>query len=175
MRKQKYFPRIGDKYNEWEVIDEKIYKVPSNRASYWKVRCKCGYETLRCSTHLVNLKGQACKSCVQRKNTFEASYLNRVKIRAKKSGFEFNLDTDYIVKLLQKQNYKCALSGMNIEIRKVWHGNITQTASLDRIDNTKGYIKGNVQWLHKDINNMKHTFTEEYFKQLCKNVSSKCG
>ena len=45
--KQKHFPKMGDKYNDWEVIDDQIYKVSSNRASYWKVRCKCGYETLR--------------------------------------------------------------------------------------------------------------------------------
>lgn len=169
--KQKHFPKMGDKYNDWEVIDDQIYKVSSNRASYWKVRCKCGYETLRCSTHLTNLRGKACKSCVKRKNTFEQSYLNRVKARAEKAKFEFNLDVDYIVALLKKQGHKCSLSGIKIEVRKLWHGDITQTASLDRIDNTKGYIKGNVQWVHKDINNMKYTFTQDYFKYLCKKVT----
>lgn len=173
--KQKHFPVIGNKYNDWEVIDDKIYKVPSNRSSYWKVRCKCSYETLRCSTHLIDLRGKACKSCTQRKHTFEKSYLLRVERRAIKAKLEFDLDVDYIIQLLENQEYKCSLSGMHIEVRKMWHGKITQTASLDRIDNEKGYIKGNVQWLHKDINNMKYIFTESYFKELCKNVSSKCG
>ena len=31
--------------------------------------------------------------------------------------------------------------------------------SLDRIDSSKGYTKDNIQWIHKDINKMKQTFT----------------
>jgi len=44
------------------------------------------------------------------------------------------------------------------------------TASLDRIDNNKGYIKGNVQWVLKDINKMKNIHTQDYFIELCKLV-----
>ena len=45
-----------------------------------------------------------------------------------------------------------------------------QTASLDRIDSSKGYTKNNVQWLHKDINIMKRDFPEEKFLFLCKQI-----
>lgn len=174
--KQKYIPNIGDQYRDWEVIDDKIYTTNSNRATYWKVRCKCGFEALRSAIHLVNNKVACCKSCAKRKLSFEQSYLNKIKKRAKKSNIEFDLELDFIINLLKEQDYKCKLSGLPIEIRKVWHGQINQTASLDRIDNTKGYIKNNVQWLHKDVNNMKHTFTEKYFIDLCKRIgSSKCG
>ena len=41
-----------------------------------------------------------------------------------------------------------------------------QTASLDRIDPTKGYIEGNIQWVHKDVNRMKMDFTETRFLEL---------
>ena len=44
-------------------------------------------------------------------------------------------------------------------------------ASLDRIDNSKGYIKGNVQWVTKDINMCKRTLNNESFIVLCKKVS----
>jgi len=46
-----------------------------------------------------------------------------------------------------------------------------KTASLDRIDNEKGYVEGNVQWVHKDINNMKHTYPNDYFVNLCQQVA----
>ena len=46
------------------------------------------------------------------------------------------------------------------------------TASLDRIDSDGAYTIDNVQWIHKDINVMKNSFSEEYFMYLCKLV---CG
>ena len=45
------------------------------------------------------------------------------------------------------------------------------TASLDRIDSSKGYVKGNVQWVHKDINKMKTDFEQSIFIKLCKSVA----
>lgn len=171
MKPLKYIPVIGNKYRDWEVIDDKVYKKKTNRATYWKVKCKCGFEALRDAKHLVDEKVTCCKSCCKRKNSFEKNYLYRIKQRAKKSNIEFDLDVDYIILLLKEQNYKCNLSKLDIEIRKLWHGNITQTASLDRIDNSKGYVIGNVQWVHKDINFMKNVYSQEYFIDLCKLIA----
>ena len=42
-----------------------------------------------------------------------------------------------------------------------------KTASVDRIDSSKGYIADNIQILHKDINVMKWDFTQDYFLHLC--------
>lgn len=50
-----------------------------------------------------------------------------------------------------------------------------QTASIDRIDNSKGYIVGNVQWVHKQVNFMKGTMKQKEFIKFCKLISSKCG
>ena len=46
------------------------------------------------------------------------------------------------------------------------------TASLDRIDSNKGYIKGNVQWVHKDVNTMKMDHTQEEFIKICTMVAN---
>jgi len=46
-------------------------------------------------------------------------------------------------------------------------------ASLDRIDNNKGYIEGNVQWVIKKINYMKNTLSEKNFINLCNKISEK--
>ena len=37
------------------------------------------------------------------------------------------------------------------------------TASLDRIDSTKGYVRGNIQWVHKDINWFKRDYPKISF------------
>ena len=44
-------------------------------------------------------------------------------------------------------------------------------ASLDRIDSSKGYIEGNVQWVHQNINMMKNKFDNQYFIEMCKLIT----
>ncbi len=41
-----------------------------------------------------------------------------------------------------------------------------QTASLDRINSKKGYVKGNIQWVHKNVNFMKSSFSTTVFLNL---------
>ena len=68
-----------------------------------------------------------------------------------------------------KQDNKCALSGLHINFANDFKEN--GSASLDRIDNTKGYIEGNIQWVHKHVNNMKLTHDQDYFINLCKSIA----
>ncbi len=68
---------------------------------------------------------------------------------------------------LRSQGYRCAISG--VELKVVRNG--TQTASLDRIDSSKGYTRENIQWLHKDVNLMKRNMTDENFVQWCKVIA----
>lgn len=169
----KYVPVIGQTYGDWTVISDQIFKAETNRSTYWKVKCKCGTEGLRHAAHLMNNKVKCCKSCAALKSPFENSYLEKVKKRAIKSNFEFNLDLEYLMSIF---NGKCSLSGLPIQFGKHWKLKLSdQTASLDRIDNTKGYIIGNVQWVHKQVNFMKGTMEQTKFIEFCKLISSKCG
>jgi len=68
--------------------------------------------------------------------------------------------------LFIKQNKLCSLSGLLLEST---YNNMTM--SLDRIDNNKGYIEENVQWVHKDINMMKRIYSQDYFIYMCKLVA----
>ena len=90
-------------------------------------------------------------------------FVTRVCKRAQKVNMEFNLDHDYLWDLFLKQNKKCAFSGIEIIFTNPREGK--QTASLDRIDSQKGYIKGNVQWVHKQLNRMKWNLDEKSFFQ----------
>lgn len=68
-----------------------------------------------------------------------------------------------------KQNGKCAYTGEKLTFmnqRKRIH-----TASLDRIDSSKGYEIDNIQWVHKDVNFMKQSYNQEYFINLCKQIT----
>ena len=49
---------------------------------------------------------------------------------------------------------------------------MTKQASLDRIDSSKGYIKGNIQFISTPINYMKSTMTDSEVKSFLKLISS---
>jgi hypothetical protein len=72
------------------------------------------------------------------------------------------------------QNKKCALTGQPIVFSKntkeLAHEK-AQTASFDRIDSMQGYIKNNIQWIHKDINLMKSDMNENSFIYWCKKIA----
>lgn len=91
------------------------------------------------------------------------SHWNVIQTSAKARNLEFNISIEYAWNIFIKQNRKCALSGMELQFGR--RGD--QTASLDRIDSTSGYIEGNVQWLHKNINIMKMDMDQNTFVELC--------
>ena len=59
----------------------------------------------------------------------------------KKLNRENNIDLPYLLDLLELQNYKCARMGVQLTHK---FGDV-RAVSIDRIDSTKGHIKGNVQ------------------------------
>lgn len=77
---------------------------------------------------------------------------------------ELNIKIEYAWDLFIKQNRKCIFSGIELVFGK---NNKDTTASLDRIDSSKGYIEGNVQWVHKIVNKMKNVLPDEEFIEWC--------
>jgi hypothetical protein len=95
------------------------------------------------------------------KNSIEGGYRNQ---RRSPAGMTLiDLTPEFLWEMYEKQNGKCALSGTPITISTGARG----TASLDRVDSKQGYSKSNVQWVHKNINMMKQSFSQEHFISLC--------
>jgi hypothetical protein len=154
----------------------------------WSCKCDCGNETISRCSDLISGKIKSCgcllkeTSCVnilkaipisakQRDKSFQdisGRYLSSVKHRAMTHKLEYSISPKYLWELYLKQNKKCALSGLDIFFHKF--SSLIQTSSLDRIDSNKGYVEGNVQWVHKDLNNMKQWFSQEQFINYCKLV-----
>lgn len=87
--------------------------------------------------------------------------------RKSRSNVPFEIDIQYAWELFLSQKRKCALSGQKLYFYTTKKDEAKTTASLDRIDNDKGYVEGNVQWVHKDVNRMKNVFDEKYFLKMC--------
>ena len=83
--------------------------------------------------------------------------------RAKRKGIEFNIDeTDITIPEI------CPL--LEIPIEYGTKSNYDRSPSLDRIDNTKGYIKGNVWVISQKANAMKNSATFEELKIFSTNI-----
>lgn len=111
------------------------------------------------------------KGCEELSGTRWSSYQKGAEIR----GLAFEVTIEYAWNLFLGQERRCALSGvpiyfdMNLDsLRK--YGCQGGTASLDRIDSTKGYVVGNIQWVHKDANKMKMDLQEEDFFRIVKQI-----
>jgi hypothetical protein len=102
------------------------------------------------------------------------SYWRQLKLNAMERKHKFNLTIEYAWKLFIKQNRKCALSGVQLEFPKFLRekADTLSRPSLDRIDSTKGYIKGNVQWVSVAVNYMKLDYSQSEFINLCKLIAS---
>ena len=66
---------------------------------------------------------------------------------AKRRGIEFNVDIEYLNNLSKR----CYYTGMELTLES----NKENTISLDRIDSSKGYIKGNLVFCCESVNYMK--------------------
>ena len=78
---------------------------------------------------------------------------------------EFSIEINDLVKIMEFQNGKCALSG-------VMFSN-DMPPSLDRIDSNNGYIVGNIQLIQIKINIMKSNLDQEEFINLCRLITKR--
>ena len=85
---------------------------------------------------------------------------------AKRRGIYFNLEyTDFELPEF------CPILGIKLEYGSGNDGNSPNHATLDRIDNTKGYIPGNVMIISRLANSMKNSATFEQLQSFIDNYS----
>lgn len=82
---------------------------------------------------------------------------------AKYRNLEFSITEEYLVSLPQI----CAYTGQELTFER----NKPNTISLDRIDSSKGYIEGNVQFVCTNINYSKSDMSEQEFIEMCELVT----
>jgi hypothetical protein len=173
---------LKNKYNKLTPLKFLGYiKLKRGWASVFRCQCDCGT--------IINvlgskLTGKNPKNMRQTCGCIELGHKNPmfkgcgeislekwaiIKSSAKKRNIPFNITIQQIWELFLNQNRKCALTG------EILSFNISQrqrngTASLDRIDSSKGYSIDNIQWVHKDINFMKRVLSQEKFFEWCRKI-----
>ena len=175
---------IGKRYGELEILE---YSHTDGSSSFYKCLChKCGNECTKRRANILNPKNISCGCHRQsERSKFGSShanwegyggigkgYISRLRSSANRRGLEIaeDLTPEYLWNLYLQQNEKCAISGIQLSPSVKFGTRGSGNASLDRIDNTKGYIRGNVQWVDKTINAMRLTLSVEDFISTCKKV-----
>lgn len=85
----------------------------------------------------------------------------RAKASSVRRGIEFTLEPEHIVLV-----GKCPILGVFIEYHGIGERELVHKPSLDRIDNSKGYVPGNVQVVSARANVLKRDATLEELVQL---------
>ena len=156
----------GMKFGKLTIVD--IYHTKGKHGHpVCLCQCDCGnlHKVLRYA--LLTGSTRSC-GCLRPNQSPYHDYIGKrlwgsLKRNARTRQIPFEVSIEYVWKLFEKQNSKCALSQLLLTMN--------ENASLDRIDSSRGYIEGNLQWVHKDINTMKWDLTQERFIQLCKMVA----
>ena len=179
----KYEDFGGRRFGKLTVLEKVVSPKACGDKFSCKCLCDCGKEKIVMSSDLIAKRVVSCGCEKLRLRTARGSesrywrgcgevshtYWSKTLRRAKDTNRAFTLTVQGLSDLLEAQGRKCALSGLPIHTSKP--ANSKCTASLDRIDNDKGYTLDNVQWVHRDINYMKRGFPEDYFKDLCRRVN----
>lgn len=182
-RERKYEIEINKQIKHYIILDITPKILPNGKKAYLCECVNCGNKSYVSFSTLRYSKSNKCNYCclqdIKRPDNYiiiPKSVWNRYKENAKrKREKEFSISKEYGEELYLKQNGKCALTGLNIGFIKRNRDKkrcYYMQASLDRIDSSKGYVEGNVQWVHKDVNMMKWALSQDRFIFLCKLIAN---
>lgn len=183
---------IGRRFGK--LVVQELTSGCRSGSKLWRCLCDCGNEKFVTTRHLNrNPKNSTVvRSCGCLNNNqklgnnnpyfkgvgkISATYFNRHITKSSKkrskngSDIEVGVDIKYINNLFEKQGGLCAYTQDELTLPTKWDDR-DYTASIDRVDSSKGYVEGNIQFVHRHINIMKNVFSEPYFIEMCKKVSN---
>lgn len=166
---------IGNKYNNL-YVDSFSHQDKENK-SLFKCICNCG-EIFYLKSHIIIKNKHKCQ-CMRENKTWSkhltenilSDWWNNLLKGATKRKLPVTITPEYLELLWKEQDGKCYLTGEPIYLPKRATESF-YTASLDRLDNNLGYIKGNVKWCHRTINFMKYTMDLDDFVKLCSDIAN---
>lgn len=183
VRGPKIILNTGQKFGELTVLKAAATKnSKSNRLRrMYTCKCSCGIIKDIRVDYLVHEGTKSCGSCNRRTGNLSplfkgykeisSSFWSAIKTGAQRRKIVFDLSIEYVYNLFRKQNRKCYYTGTPLTFPSNKKERSQANASLDRIDSNKGYTEGNVQWVDKKVNRIKHTLSDQEFKELCRQVT----
>lgn len=146
----------------------------------WAVVCISCSTLFIISKYNVLKNSKGCVSCAAKSAKGNASphwkgsgnisgyFVAKLQTDRKSRTLEIDVTAKYLDKLWTEQRGRCAYTGWLLTLEPE-----EQTASLDRVDSSKGYTRGNVQFVHKDVNKMKWDLPESRFLEICTAIGNR--
>jgi len=160
-----------------------VLKIAEKRKKtiIWLCECECGNQAKVCRSNLRNGHSKSC-GCLKRRKFSESKTWqgyedismrtwSDIRRKAIDRKLDFQITIEDAWNQYVKQKKVCNLTGWSISLFCPKFNYAMKTASLDRINSDKGYLKDNIQWVHKDVNLMKNWFPNERFLQVCEAVA----
>ncbi len=169
------------KYGKLTVIKLTGERGPSGQI-YWECKCDCGNIHVTSGESLRGGKSKSC-GCARKTPPNKAGdreyaikkqlYKTNVEKRSQRLGFDYNISLEDYIKLIEQPCFYCGIKDSNYATdryntkkngRKT-SDTIVYYNGIDRIDSSKGYVKGNVVTSCKYCNTAKNTMTQQEFKE----------
>ena len=93
--------------------------------------------------------------------------------RSISKGLEFSIVEGYLLDLWEAQDGRCALTGIPMTTVRGNGWQVPANASMDRVDNSKGYVVGNVRLICWQANMMRGQLTDDELIIFCKLIFEK--
>lgn len=160
---------------DYRIMKGHVDGLYKNKNGKWCSTCRgCNKEqayTRKDHAKQSTVAGWKCKQCVALEKGFSANQqvgnkkrlYNKFLKSAANRSIEWGISEE---DMFETYTGRCELTGWDISIKYD-----KCTASLDRIDNSKGYVKGNIQWVHVMVNMCRNKYPLGDFLQMCKSVT----
>jgi hypothetical protein len=126
--------------------------------------------TRSCGCYGNAIRGIATRHAPERHGPIRATYLHGLARMAGKRGRQLAVSPEYLRDLFLAQRGTCALTGWPLDVR-----GRRGRASLDRIDPDRGYVAGNLQWTHPEVNLCKHRQQQADFLRWATLIAAHLG
>lgn len=183
-------PHLADQWHPRNLIKFEALTRGSHRKIWW-LCTDCTHEWEAKITNRVH-RNSGCPNCRKLRvrgqnnpswlghgeisglqwNTIKTEATLKRRARNSKTAKElpFEITIEYVWELFVRQDRRCIITGKLLTMDGKKDGKRVGNASMDRIDLTKGYVKENVQWVYRNIQQMKRNMTTATFIQLCEDV-----
>ena len=169
---------IGKRFGKWTVIGFQGYAItPSTGVLRARMKCQCDCGVIK-AIDIGSLMSGDTKSCGAHPRLIDRSlpafnnlYRNSYKANALKRGLAWELSKEEFRQLIIQDCFYCGAHPS--EIRRLT-GKLISTLNangVDRVDNSKGYIPGNVVPCCGACNHAKATLAQEEFILLANRIA----